>query len=320
MDREPTPAARGRHRSWPWRRPDGRLRRWPFVLGALVLVLLIVILIFDWNWFKGPVERAVQAKTGREFHIDGDLDVDLGGTTTIRGDGLRFANADWSKQPQMASAQRAEIDLALWPLLRGKVRVPEIRLTQPNLLLETGPDGRPGNWSFGSNDGGTQVVLGRLLVQQGRLKFQDVPGRTDIDVSVDSLTSQRRRGDAAPPIAVAGDGRWRAQCGEHPPRTGRGHDQLQPHRHELHLGVRDQRRGHDQPDRRQHQPDRRFERLHRRHQCERRTTGRERFAGRLAGDDLGRHAGRQRHGGRCHGAVGRHHRTRQFDRHAQRRR
>lgn len=172
-------------------------------------MLLVVILIFDWNWFKRPVERAVQAKTGRAFHIDGNLDVDLGGTTTIRGDGLRFANADWSKQPQMASAQRAEIDLSLWPLLRGKVRIPEIRLTQPKLLLETGPNGQPGNWSFGSNDGGTQVVLGRMLVQQGRLKFQDLPGRTDIDVSVDSLTTQRRRGDAAPPIAVAGDGRWR---------------------------------------------------------------------------------------------------------------
>ncbi|KLD80237.1 AsmA family protein [Xanthomonas hyacinthi] len=209
MDREPTSASRGRRRSWPWRRPDGRLRRWPLVLGALLLVLLIVILVFDWNWFKGPVERAVQANTGREFHIDGNLDVALGGTTTIRGDGLRFANADWSKQPQMASAQRAEIDLALWPLLRGKLRIPEIRLTQPQLLLETGPNGQAGNWSFGSSDGGMQATLGRLLVQQGRLKFQDLPGRTDIDVSVDSLTAQRRRGDAAPPIAVAGDGRWR---------------------------------------------------------------------------------------------------------------
>lgn len=140
MDDDPTPGTR--RRSWPWRRPDGHLRRWPFVIGALILLLLIVILIFDWNWFKAPVERAVQAKTGRAFHIDGDLDVRLGGVTTLRGDRLRFANADWSKQPQMASAQRAEIDLAFWPLLRGKVRIPEIRLTQPNLLLETGPDGK----------------------------------------------------------------------------------------------------------------------------------------------------------------------------------
>ncbi|MBN6149581.1 AsmA family protein [Xanthomonas sp. AmX2] len=207
MDHDPkTPPTR---RSWPWRRADGRLRRWPLVLGALVLILLIVILLFDWNWFKGPVERAVQARTGREFHIAGNLDVDLGRITTIRGDGLSFANAPWAKQPQMATAQRAEIDLAVWPLLRGNVRIPEIRLTQPNLLLETGPDGQPGNWSFGSNDGGSAPALGRLLVERGRLKFTDAPGRTDIDVSVDSLTSRRTRGDAAPPIEVAGKGRWR---------------------------------------------------------------------------------------------------------------
>lgn len=207
MDHDPkTPPTR---RSWPWRRADGRLRRWPLVLGALVLILLIVILLFDWNWFKGPVERAVQARTGREFHIAGNLDVDLGRITTIRGDGLSFANAPWAKQRQMATAQRAEIDIAVWPLLRGNVRIPEIRLTQPNLLLETGPHGQPGNWSFGSNDGGSAPALGRLLVERGRLKFTDAPGRTDIDVSVDSQTSQRTRGDAAPPIEVAGKGRWR---------------------------------------------------------------------------------------------------------------
>ncbi|MBB5874853.1 AsmA family protein [Xanthomonas sp. 3498] len=197
-------------RSWPWRRNDGRLRRWPFVLGALVLLLLVIILIFDWNWFKAPVERAVQARTGRAFHIDGNLDVDLGRIITVRGDRLRFANADWSKQPQMASADRAELDIALWPLLRGRVRIPEIRLTKPDLLLETGPAGQPGNWAFDqSDDGGRPVVLGALLVQQGHLRFQDPAGRTEIDIAVDSQVGQRRRGDAAPPITVSGDGRWR---------------------------------------------------------------------------------------------------------------
>ncbi|MBO9872514.1 AsmA family protein [Xanthomonas sp. D-93] len=186
------------------------MRRWPFVLGALVLLLLVIILIFDWNWFKAPVERAVQARTGRAFHIDGNLDVDLGRIITVRGDRLRFANASWSKQPQMASADRAELDIALWPLLRGRVRIPEIRLTKPDLLLETGPAGQPGNWAFGqSDDGGRPVVLGALLVQQGHLRFQDPVGRTEIDIAVDSQVGQRRHGDAAPPIAVSGDGRWR---------------------------------------------------------------------------------------------------------------
>ncbi|MDS9994456.1 AsmA family protein [Xanthomonas sp. A2111] len=210
MAPDPASASGARRRSWPWRRNDGRLRRWPFVLGALVLLLLVIILIFDWNWFKAPVERAVQARTGRAFHIDGNLDVDLGRIITVRGDRLRFANASWSKQPQMASADRAELDIALWPLLRGRVRIPEIRLTKPDLLLETGPAGQPGNWAFGqSDDGRRPVVLGALLVQQGHLRFQDPVGRTEIDIAVDSQVGQRRHGDAAPPIAVSGDGRWR---------------------------------------------------------------------------------------------------------------
>lgn len=209
MAREPVSASGARRRSWPWRRNDGRLRRWPFVLGALVLLLLVIILIFDWNWFKAPVERAVQARTGRAFHIDGNLDVDLGRIVTVRADRLRFANAGWSKQAQMASADRAELDIALWPLLRGRVRIPEIRLTKPDLLLETGPAGHPGNWVFGASDGGRPVVLGALLVQQGHLRFQDPAGRTEIDIAVDSQVGQRRHGDAAPPIAVSGDGRWR---------------------------------------------------------------------------------------------------------------
>ncbi|MET0550403.1 MAG: AsmA family protein [Xanthomonas sp.] len=207
MNRDPAPSLR--RRSWPWRRNDGRLRRWPFVLGALVLLLLVIILIFDWNWFKAPVERAVQARTGRAFHIDGNLDVDLGRIVTVRGDRLRFANAAWSKQAQMASADRAELDIALWPLLRGRVRIPEIRLTKPELLLETGPAGQPGNWAFDQSEGGRPVVLGALLVQQGHLRFQDPAGRTEIDIAVDSQVGQRRHGDAAPPIAVSGDGRWR---------------------------------------------------------------------------------------------------------------
>ncbi|MDC6684890.1 AsmA family protein, partial [Leclercia adecarboxylata] len=87
------------------------------ILVFLFAALLILIALWDWNWFKGPVERAVQAKTGREFHINGDLDVGLGRVTTVRGDGLTFANATWAKQPQMATADRAEIDLRVWPLL-----------------------------------------------------------------------------------------------------------------------------------------------------------------------------------------------------------
>lgn len=173
----------------------------------VVALVLLVIALWDWNWFKGPVERAVQAKTGREFHINGNLDVDLGRVVTVRGDGLTFANAEWSKQPQMASADRAEIDVRFWPLLRGQVLIPEIRMTRPDLLLETAPGkDQPGNWDFLGPSDGEPPVLQRLLIDDGRLQFLDAAGRTDILVGLNS--GKPRNADSAPPLLVNGKGRW----------------------------------------------------------------------------------------------------------------
>ncbi|WNH50706.1 MULTISPECIES: AsmA family protein [Stenotrophomonas] len=189
------------------RRPGKRGQRWLAILVFLFALILLIIALWDWNWFKGPVERAVQAKTGREFHIGGNLDVDLGRTLTVRADGLTFANAEWSKTPRMASADRAEIDLRAWPLLRGQVRIPEIRLTRPDLLLETAPGkDQPGNWDFLGPSDGEPPVLQRLLVDDGRLKFLDAAGKTDILVSLNS--GKPRTADGAPPLLVNGKGRW----------------------------------------------------------------------------------------------------------------
>ena len=193
------------------RRPGKRGQRWLAVLVFLFALVLLVIALWDWNWLKGPVERAVQAKTGREFHIGGNLDVDLGRTLTVRGDGLTFANAQWSKTPRMASADRAEIDLRAWPLLRGQIRIPEIRLTRPDLLLETAPGkDQPGNWDFLGPSDGDPPVLQRLLIDDGRLQFLDAAGRTDILVALNSGKPRTR--DSAPPLLVKGKGRWKGNA------------------------------------------------------------------------------------------------------------
>lgn len=177
------------------------------MLVFLFAALLILIALWDWNWFKGPLERAVQARTGRVLQI-GNLDVDLGRTSTLRADAITFANAPWSKQPRMASADRVEIDVRVWPLLRGSVQLPEVRLTRPDVLLQTAPrKGEPGNWDFlGDSKGGTAPQLKRLRIDDGRLQFLDALGRTDIRVDVRS--GQPKQADAAPPLLVAGKGRW----------------------------------------------------------------------------------------------------------------
>ena len=184
------------------RRPSHRVL---VALGLLALALLLLLLLFDWNWLKGPVERGVQARTGREFHIGGNLDVDLGRITTIRADALRFGNASWSKEKDMATADRAELDIQVWPLLfKREVRIPEIRLTKPTVRLETGPQG-VGNWVFGE-PGGNTIRFRKLWIDEGRLQFSNAPKKTSIDIAVNS--AQPRKEDAAPPIEISGKGRW----------------------------------------------------------------------------------------------------------------
>jgi uncharacterized protein involved in outer membrane biogenesis len=206
------PAAAARTSRWRPRRPTTkRGQRWLAVLVFLLAAILLLIALWDWNWFKGPVERVVQAKTGRALQI-GNLDVDLGRVTTIRADSITFANADWAKQPKMASADRVEIDVRVWPLLRGSVQLPEIRLTRPDALLQTAPKAdQAGNWDFmGESSGGEPLQLRRLHIDDGRLQFLDERGRTNIQVAVRS--GEPKQAYAAPPLLVSGKGSWQGNA------------------------------------------------------------------------------------------------------------
>ncbi|QBG91440.1 AsmA family protein [Xanthomonas oryzae] len=190
--------------------PSGtpRRRRWWIGLGIFAVLPAVFVLLFDWNWLRGPVERAVSAKTGREFHL-GHLDVDLGRITTVRGERLSLGNASWSKRGAMAELNAAEIDVELWPLLRGKLRLPEIRLEHPTLLLEAGNDSHPGNWVFDqSHSDSSMPRLGRLLVNNGRLQYIDDANRSDVDVAINSLAPPSSDQRAAP-IGIDGKGRWK---------------------------------------------------------------------------------------------------------------
>ena len=188
--------------------PAAWVRRHPVLaaLGVLAILIAILIAIWDWNWFKGPVERQVEARTGRSFDIGGNLDVDLGWTPVVSAEKVRFGNASWSRDAVMASAERAELAIALWPLLRGQVLLPMIRLDHPRVLLETNPKGGVGNWVFGDQTGESKVQFRRVDIQRGLLRYLDRPARTDIRVGVSSQRAKSREHSA--PVAVVGGGLW----------------------------------------------------------------------------------------------------------------
>ena len=188
--------------------PLAAVRRHPWwtALGILALGIVLLLAFWDWNWFKPLVERQVEARTGRSFEITGNLDVDrFGWTPLVQVGGFRFGNAKWSKEPTMASADCLQLAIELRPLLfKREVRIPEIRLRNPRLRLEYGPN-RAGNWTFGEPSTGT-TQYGALWIDNGRLRFLDAAKSTDIDVAVRS--DMRDPASAAPPILAEGGGKW----------------------------------------------------------------------------------------------------------------
>lgn len=179
---------------------------WRAGIGLMLLCIALLLLLWDWNWFKGPVERQVEARTGRTFEIRGDLDVDLGRTTIVTADRLQLGNAGWAERPVMASTDRLRIGIEVWPLLRGDVRIPELRLDRPRAFLEKGPEG-VGNWVFAQRDPtGDPPVFRRLWIDDGHLEVLDAAADTKVDVDLQSVPAGAE--DAAPAITGAGSGRW----------------------------------------------------------------------------------------------------------------
>lgn len=187
------------------------IRRHPVktALAIVLAALVVLILLWDWNWLKRPIQSQVQLRTGREFVIGGDLDVDLGRITTVRAQQLRFGNAGWSREPTMASADAVELQIEAWPLLRGDVRLPSIRLLRPHALLEIHPKTGEGNWVF-ERRGGRSPTFDSVWIDDGDLRFLDARQRTDI--RVDLASRAPGAGESAPAVAAKGGGRWRGNA------------------------------------------------------------------------------------------------------------
>ena len=149
------------------------LRRLLIGLASLLLALILVVFFFPWDMLRDPINRYVSAELGRRFEITQRLSVDLGRTTTVRVDGLEFANPEWASQPYLVKAKAAEFDIKLLPLLSGKVDLPRIALFEPEIGLQIEPDGRR-TWALSRDTSSVSASpkIGALTVDRGTLKYK----------------------------------------------------------------------------------------------------------------------------------------------------
>ena len=126
--------------------------RWKWILGligwliALSIVIIYIILVsYDFNKLKPRISQAIREATGRELTLAGDVKIGIGLSPSLKVEKVSFQNAPWGSRPEMAKVKRFEIQVALLPLIRGEFDLKRLILIEPDILLETGPEGK---WNF----------------------------------------------------------------------------------------------------------------------------------------------------------------------------
>ena len=151
------------------------------VLGALLVLILVVLSLFDWNRFKHPIERIASTRAGRSVSISGNLDVHIWSLTpTVILHGLILGEPPWEKSRPMATVDKVEIHLKLLPLLKGEVILPRVALFKPDVYLHQDKGGRA-NWTFENNAPTNErssqpsklPAIQNLLIEDGQLTLID---------------------------------------------------------------------------------------------------------------------------------------------------
>jgi uncharacterized protein involved in outer membrane biogenesis len=190
-----------------------RVLKWVGIsLAVLVIAVAVLLAFFDWNRLRGPISSRVSETLDRRFAIRGDLDVDLSFTPRITVNQVELANASWGRRPEMFTLEQLQFSIRLLELLRGRLVLPEIKISRPRLFLEKNPKGQ-GNWEFGETRKGEPAKrtdfpkIGRVTLDRGTLDYRDV--RTDTKLDLDISTAVGTAEDQA--VELKGDGSFQQE-------------------------------------------------------------------------------------------------------------
>lgn len=225
LPRSDTPHAARKPRRW--------LRASAWALGILALLagsLLGLAASFDWNRAKPWIAQRVGQETGRSLHIDGDLRLEWHRAEAgqagwrawvpwpqLTAHGLRMGNADWSSSgEEMARLSTLSVSLNPLPLLNHTVRITELVLDGPQIVLERKADGRS-NWTFerppsdsatASKPSPWTLKLDRLVLKKGGLRYTDEKLGIAFNLKLDDI--EPKSGQSSPyGIRWSLDGRYR---------------------------------------------------------------------------------------------------------------
>ncbi|HVT34209.1 MAG TPA: AsmA family protein, partial [Nevskiaceae bacterium] len=187
----------------------------PRVLAFVVVLIALLVLVWDWNWFRPLVERKASAAIGRRVTLS-HFDVNLGWHPLISADGITVANPDeFDLAGNMAQADRIAVRLDLRELFHRRLKLDELILDHPDISLARTPSGHV-NWTFTfpgkqgeTPDNAAGPEIAALTISDGRLHLAD-PKELKADVNATFETRNDPAG-GEPQLVAQAQGRYNGQ-------------------------------------------------------------------------------------------------------------
>lgn len=154
------------------------------IVAVFIVAVVLFLLLFDWDWLRGPISRYASARTGREVRIEGHLRVHpWSWTPSAEVQGLRVGNPKWAGSGDLAYVREIDLRARLLPLFIGRLDLPLLRLDQPQVDLIRDKDERA-NWRFDSPKSSKPTQLPpiqRFVIRDGRVSMKDA--RRDLSLT-----------------------------------------------------------------------------------------------------------------------------------------
>jgi uncharacterized protein involved in outer membrane biogenesis len=143
---------------------------------VLVLAVTILIVLFQWNWLRGPIGAYATARLHRPVSLHGDLSGRLlTWTPSLTGRDITVSQPAWAGPGPMATLPKLTVAIDLRSLFGGKMVLSLIEAERPSLDLRRDAAGRD-NWTFAPANAAHPLTLPpirHLIIEDGRLALND---------------------------------------------------------------------------------------------------------------------------------------------------
>lgn len=125
------------------------MKRAVFSLISILIILVIGLIVapsfFDWNSYKSQATDAIKEQAGLDVILNGDIKIALIPAPYAYVNDVELRSVKEGNYANVATLKRLNLNLAVMPLLSGKVDFTAIELVEPIIRIETYADGSQ-NW------------------------------------------------------------------------------------------------------------------------------------------------------------------------------